>query len=386
MKQKSQNYGSCFKELRQLAAFKYKDLEAIMSKTGIVKFENGTSNISFEKLAELLKFMGYTLSDFMYLSGESRVDEVYGEKFHIIRYQQGYRDDFFIPVGVNPVRLSLFESGKILLPYDVIDAMLGLMHIPEQDFSYIINGSKDDYFVHYINWLDRIQLREEFAEAEMIQNEAHKYANNQEIKVKILEENFETLNYNNEWLELHSQERLTRQYTDYRVLELTAKACHQILNDEEVTEIGDFLFGIELWLEYSLGILALNAWQLPYSLVYAIISDINLHEKEYKGKLIYRRRIVQTAGRCAMTLISRGEIQKASALLSMVHHYAEALDTHVQGLYRFAWAYLDYRNGKIEGQKEMLRVIALFDFLEVPISRDFAQKYYNRHVLNLEES
>lgn len=185
---------------------------------------------------------------------------------------------------------------------------------------------------------------------------------------------------------MHSQERLTRQYTDYRVLELTAKACHQILNDEEVTEIGDFLFGIELWLEYSLGILALNAWQLPYSLVYAIISDINLHEKEYKGKLIYRRRIVQTAGRCAMTLISRGETQKASALLSMVHHYAEALDTHVQGLYRFAWAYLDYRNGKIEGQKEMLRVIALFDFLEVPISRDFAQKYYNRHVLNLEES
>lgn len=53
MKQKSQNCGSCFKELRQLAAFKYKDLEAIMSKTGIVKFENGTSNISFEKLAEL---------------------------------------------------------------------------------------------------------------------------------------------------------------------------------------------------------------------------------------------------------------------------------------------------------------------------------------------
>ncbi len=116
------------------------------------------------------------------------------------------------------------------------------------------------------------------------------------------------------------------------------------------------------------------------------MSDINLHEKEYKGKLIYRRRIVQTAGRCAMTLISRGETQKASNLLSMVHHYAEALDTHVQGLYRFAWAYLDYRNGKIEGQKEMLRVIALFDFLEVPISRDFAQKYYNRHVLNLEES
>ena len=94
---------------------------------------------------------------------------------------------------------------------------------------------------------------------------------------------------------------------------------------------------------------------------------------QYKGKLIYRRRIVQTAGRCAMTLISRGETQKASNLLSMVHHYAEALDTHVQGLYRFAWAYLDYRNGKIEGQKEMLRVIALFDFLEVPISRDFAQ-------------
>lgn len=386
MKQKSQNYGTCFKELRQLAGFKYKDLESIISKNGIVRFENGTSNISFERLAELLKFMGYTLSDFMYLSGESRVDEVYGEKFHIIRYQQGYRDDFFIPVGVNPVRLRLFESGKILLPYDVIDAMLGLMHVPEQDFSYIINGSKDDYFIHYVNWLDIIQQTEDVKTAKIIEDEVHQYANYQEIKLTILEEEVKPLAYSDEWLELHSQERLTRQYTDYRVLELTAKACHQILNDEEVTEISDFLFGIELWLEYSLGILALNAWQLPYSLVYAIISDINLHEKEYKGKLIYRRRIVQTAGRCAMTLISRGETQKASDLLSMVHHYAGALDTHVQGLYRFAWAYLDYRNGKIDGQKEMLRVIALFDFLEVPISRDFAQKYYNRHVLNLEES
>lgn len=386
MKQKSQNYGTCFKELRQLAGFKYKDLESIISKNGIVRFENGTSNISFERLAELLKFMGYTLSDFMYLSGESRVDEVYGEKFHIIRYQQGYRDDFFIPVGVNPVRLRLFESGKILLPYDVIDAMLGLMHVPEQDFSYIINGSKDDYFIHYVNWLDIIQQTEDVKTAKIIEDEVHQYANYQEIKLTILEEEVKPLAYSDEWLELHSQERLTRQYTDYRVLELTAKACHQILNDEEVTEISDFLFGIELWLEYSLGILALNAWQLPYSLVYAIISDINLHEKEYKGKLIYRRRIVQTAGRCAMTLISRGETQKASDLLSMVHHYAGELDTHVQGLYRFAWAYLDYRNGKIDGQKEMLRVIALFDFLEVPISRDFAQKYYNRHVINLEES
>lgn len=32
MKQKSQNYGTCFKELRQLAGFKYKDLESIISK------------------------------------------------------------------------------------------------------------------------------------------------------------------------------------------------------------------------------------------------------------------------------------------------------------------------------------------------------------------
>ncbi|MGO1980025.1 MAG: helix-turn-helix domain-containing protein, partial [Lactococcus cremoris] len=53
--------------MRQLAGFKYKDLESIMSKNGIVRLENGTSNISFERLAELLKFMGYTLSDFMYL-------------------------------------------------------------------------------------------------------------------------------------------------------------------------------------------------------------------------------------------------------------------------------------------------------------------------------
>lgn len=66
---------------------------------------------------------------------------------------------FLFQLELNPVRLKLFESGKILLPYDVIDAMLGLMNIPEQDFSYIINGSKDDYFVHYINWLDMMTVK-----------------------------------------------------------------------------------------------------------------------------------------------------------------------------------------------------------------------------------
>lgn len=42
MKQKSQKCDTCFKELRQLAGFKYKDLESIMSKNGIVRLENGT--------------------------------------------------------------------------------------------------------------------------------------------------------------------------------------------------------------------------------------------------------------------------------------------------------------------------------------------------------
>ena len=95
-----------------------------MSKTGIVKFENGTSNISFEKLAELLKFMGYTLSDFMYLSGESRVDEVYGEKFHIIKKKEEILEKWNLQVEYFTKEIKQLKKDKRLIKKGVIIDLL----------------------------------------------------------------------------------------------------------------------------------------------------------------------------------------------------------------------------------------------------------------------
>lgn len=383
---KAQDYGRVFRKLRTLVNFKYDDLKSIMSKNGIVNLENGTSKIGFEKLDALLKEMGFTLSDFMYLIGDRSVNQFFGEAFHTIRYQRGYHSNFFVPIGVSPIRVKLFEEGKILLPYDTLDAMLELMHVPEQDFSYIMNRSAEDYFIHYVDLLDDAQLTRDTMISKAIEKEVSQNTMNQKPLPTILDEEkiFINQEFSEDYLIAATKMHVTRQYMDYRVLELTAKSCYMSLSEDEIIEIGDFLFGIDLWMEYSLGILALNAWQLPYSTIHGILSDIKKENAHYNGKLVYRRRIVQTGGRCAMTLTDRGELNQAENLLAMVKPFVHTIDTHSQGMYRFAEAFLDFKMGREVGNADMLKVIDTFDFLGMPSSRDFVQIYYDRHILKIE--
>lgn len=175
--------------------------------------------------------------------------------------------------------------------------------------------------------------------------------------------------------------QLTRPYSDFRVLELTAKSCYAELSEDEVTEVGDFLFGIELWLEFSLSILALNAWQLPYPLMKAILTDILKKKDRYNNKIVYRRRIVQAASFCAMTLATKGETEHAEVLIDLVSPFVHLIDSYVLSVYRFSRAFTDFKMGKKSGKVEMLKVIDFLDFFGDFDSRDFVQAYYNKNAL-----
>ncbi|MFZ2577892.1 MAG: Rgg/GadR/MutR family transcriptional regulator [Lactococcus hircilactis] len=377
--EKKLHLGKAFKEMRNRVGVTSTDLKGIMSRESLVKFEGDKNTLGLEKLNAALEFMGFTLTDLYYFAGIYHVVPVYGRTFQKLRRQRGYHRNFFINLGVSSIRLECFEEGKIMFPYHILDAMLLSIKIPEGDYSFALIN-EEDYFIKTVDKLDMAVRKRDFGYIHSVEEFAHQYAINEEEQIVDVDESEKNpADYSENDLDHYINQHLTREYADFRVLEITAQASYRGLTDSEMTELGDFLMGIDLWLEYSLGILALNSWQLPYLIVYDILHEIVI-DKFYINKLIYRRRILQTAGRAAMSLAVQGDFIHARKLLEMVKPFNFTIDTHTQGMYRFAQAFVAFKEGILEGQREMIEVIKAFEiFGEIP-SRDFAQHYYDTHV------
>jgi Rgg/GadR/MutR family transcriptional activator len=363
-----------FKELREMTQTSYADLHEILGKSAIIRFEAGEGLPNFEKIKKALKHMGFTASDFAYLIEDKRVIQTYGRIFHDLRFQQGYREDFFEQFGVNVARLKLFEEGRIMLPYSILDEMLLEMHIPERDYSYWVNGGQVDWFIQSIQRLELAHYRQDLETMQMLEKCAHDFAQQQELKMELPDDLADEQDY--------AEERVTRQYADYRILELTAKKYRAELTDEEEIEISDFLFGIEIWTEFDLGLLALNGGRLDSSAAKLILDEIYQNFERYKGSRIYREHLVQTTGRAAAACIKEGELEEAEAFLKQGQSTLYDISARVQGMFRFTKAQLAFARGEVHGNFEMLRVIDFFDFIGEEIAKNYAQYLYDDSMLS----
>lgn len=374
MKTKNE-FGQVFKQLRESTGFSYAALKSFLSKTTIVRFEAGEALPHFDKLASALAAMGFSMQDYMYLvNSETKIFQQYGRVFHRIRRQRGYRKDFFENLGVNRTRLELFENGKIMFPYDILDEMLLQMSVPESDYAHWINNGALDYFTDCIEQLEKAYMNEEWTKVKEIEKLAHTMGQFQE-KPKSIPDNDSEYDY--------TSDRLTRQYTDYRVLELTAKARYTSLSDSEQVEISDFLMGIEDWTEFGLSIFALNGRDFSFSFAEETLKDFVKDWPRYSKNLHYRQRIVQAGIRCAITQLSHNEVSRGRELLSLVTPFAFDLDTYLTGMLRFTEALADYISGNPQGKLDMLHVIETFDFYELKSSRDYAQSLFDKYVLKI---
>ncbi|MDR0299488.1 MAG: Rgg/GadR/MutR family transcriptional regulator, partial [Streptococcaceae bacterium] len=339
--------GEAFKKLRELSGVKKVELHEILGKSALDRLELGTSEPSFEKMEQALDYMGFTVSDFSYFR-HTGVVKTYGRLFHDLRFQQGYREDFFEQLGVNEVRLRLFEEGRIMLPFSTLDEMLLEMHVPERDYSFWLNGGQLDWFISSIHQLELAHYKGDLETIQEIETRAHEFANQQEINSALLD-----------GLKDHHyvQERVTKQYTDYRILELTAKKYRINLTAEEEAETSDFLFGIEIWTEFDLGILALNAGRLETPALKLILDEIYQNFSAYKGSRIYREHLVQVSGRAASRCIKDGKLEEAADFIAYSKPILYDISARVHGLSRFIEAQLAFAKGDEHGNFEMLKVI-----------------------------
>lgn len=367
------NFGKTFQELRKLSKTPFADFKPVIGRDSLVKFEAGKTMLSYDRLVGCLEIMGITESDFSYLTGKRKVDKRYGSMFYLVRYQRGYRSDFFESLGISQLQVKLFEAERIMLPYSSVDAMLLMMHVPESDYGFSLNSGQDDYFIQIVDNLDKAFLTDDIHYIKQIEKEAGEFSAKIEPKAFIPDDD-ETHDY--------AEDRLTRQFADYRVLELTAKSLYTSLSQEELEEISDFLMGLDLWLEYSLGILGLVARSLSYSLLHDTLSELRKESWRYKEKLVYRRRIVQAGSRAAMALLKQGKVLKAGELLDLVEPFCFSLDTHIQGMNRFTRACLKWKKShriedKENARNDMEKAIDYFDFIGEKSSAKRTQRFYD---------
>ncbi len=367
-------YGVIFKEIRTNQGFKAKDLATVVPVATLSEFENGKRMLSADKISQALELMGFSLADFEYLTNpKKKVFGRYGELFHEIREQRGYSECYFISLGVSSYRLQLFEEGKIMLGYDIVDAMLQEMHVTEDDFSHHLNKGQDDEFVEIFNRIEQAYYKNDVKTLKQIEMYMNEYAQNIEEIEK--EQN------KREKVEDYPVEMLTRQFSDYRMIALSAKSCYTTLEDKEKEEVADFLMGVDIWTRFTLAVFAAVVMDLEYATIRTFLQEFWKEEKLFEDNIHYRNRILQAAVKAVFAVISKGRGDVAVKILDFSKGYLKETDDHSKAIYKFAQGYERYAvHGNEEGGLLMQKVIEHFEFLEDISVAGFYRQIYLRYV------
>lgn len=337
------NYGKTEKEIRNaiglpLSAFQ----DSGISPAALSAFENGKSEVNFEKLKVCLNILKVPLDSFMDLAESHPIFKGYGVAFQILREQRSFEFDVFKSLGISPYIFQMFEEGKVMLPFDIIDASLQLMHVSLSDFSYIVNKGQQD---HFIELFDKIEFYDSIGSAPK------------------LEEIFEEAN----------------QYPDYRLIALSSKSHLRGLSQEEVEEVGDFLIGIDIWTNVGVSVFINTLTQLSTTMILSVVNDFIKNFELYREDIILRRNITRALVLVSMRMMDNGEDALASQILESSRQFLFHKDCYASSLYTFALGYHLYYIGKIEeGVSKMQEILHFFDLIGDKITENELQALFQR--------
>ncbi len=372
------NIGLLFHLLRKEADVSRKTFLTIFSNAALSNFEAGKVIPDFVKMQQAFALLGITSEDFTYLLGKKAVYKQYGRIFHTIRIQRGYNDSFFENLSVSPYRLKLFEEGRIMLGYDIVDEMLQAIHVTEADFSHWLNNGMVDYFESCFIKIDIAYHKSDESTLKLLEQEFMQLRKDfgEEIdQVKIVDLVNDDFDYSDEI------ENITKQYTDYRVLELAAKSAYTILSEDEQIEISDFLMGIDIWTDFGLSIFTITVENLSYEMIIDIMREFIRKSKAFENNFTYRKRIIQASVKAVLALVNQGKEKTAQVVLNYSKKYLQHSDTYAHGIYKFAEGYVLYHTKDMEkGKTLMKQVIESFAFLEEAAISAKLDKFYRENI------
>ncbi|MFC4651518.1 hypothetical protein ACFO26_01165 [Lactococcus nasutitermitis] len=344
-------YGQTFHSIREERGLPLAFFKDIVSKATLDRFEKGESVLAPEKLEEALKLMDLSMFTYLYLADNMPVYRRYGEVFQLLREQRGYELESFENIEINAYTLEKFEAGKVMLDFDKVDAALQMMHVPLYEFSHILDKGEDDYFSEIFAKVDMAYYAEDWGALRIIYEEAIPY-------------------------------------DDFRLIAFAAKACYEKLSEEEIEEVSDFLFGVDIWTNMELFVLQYTVGQLAFSLLRSVWVDLLKDVSLFEDNRDYRMRVVRTGAATCFAMIDLGNLSAARQFLDLSENLLRSTDEFTRCVYKFAQNLVIYKQGKQQvttencesAQEKMKKVIEIFDFLGDKTLAQKFQNLYDRYV------
>ncbi|MQW23335.1 MULTISPECIES: Rgg/GadR/MutR family transcriptional regulator [unclassified Lactococcus] len=320
-----QKMAKTFKFLREQRGLSLSDFNVVgISRQNIATFESAKSMIKIDTLESALQFMGIHLDSFLTLVDNKAIFRRYGKVFHDFREQREFLLTDFQNIGLSELGLSLFEEGKIMLNFDVIDAGLQMMHVPLSEYSYALNFGTEENFVVIYHDLNQAYFKADWDKIKSIYEEA-------------------------------------KHHKDYQMVAYSAKACLEPLNEFEITEVSTYFFGLEDWTSSELKAFILICKNLETDTIRLIIKDFIRNKILYDYRIGYHNLIIRAALTVSFILINREEYEFARLILKNCQTLFMDRDEYARISFNFVTGYFYFKHeDKEHGLEEMKQAIKLF--------------------------
>lgn len=320
-------YGQVFHSIREERNLSLDFFKSIVPKTTLDRFEKGEGMLSPDILEQVLKMMDLSMFTYLFLADNVPVYRRYGEIFHLLREQRGYELESFENIGLSTWTLEKFEEGKIMLDFAQVDAALQMMHVPLYEFSHILDKGEEDYF--------------------------------SEIYLKV-----DLAYFADDWATLRQIYEESIPYDDFRMIAFTAKACYEKLSEEELEEVSDFLFGVDIWTNLELFVFNYTVGQLSFSLIRSLWSDLFKDLSLFEDNRDYRIRIVRTGVATCLSMIDQGNYNAALQFLQLSEKLLRTTDEFTRCVFKFAYYLTLYKQkNDLTALSKMQEVIHVLEFL-----------------------
>ncbi|MDG4984965.1 Rgg/GadR/MutR family transcriptional regulator [Lactococcus lactis] len=270
----------------------------------------------------------------------------YGETFRRIREQSHLSLSDFSSIGISKGALSNFERGKSMMNFEKVTSALQIMGVSLEDFEAFLN----DYSLNEPDFL--IQEIEKATAAE---------DKNQLLKLIKVSEN-----------------------QNFSHIALAAKSSLRVLTTEEIEEITDYLYEIDIWSYRELCIFYLTMENLSTRDILYILDLFLAPGHSFLNSRKYQGYLLQACCRAVTVFSSRGYREYGEYILNKIEQYELVNSMFLRNLRNITRGYWIYCFvDKEEGNQLMLSALSIFEAVSTPDNFNYYKHRYEKLVKKL---
>jgi Rgg/GadR/MutR family transcriptional activator len=320
------HYGRVFQHIRKRRKVSLRDLEDIVPRRTLSRYESGETDFPLAKLENLLERLNLNLIDFYHVLYQDKIYARYGKVFKKLRKQSGFTDKDFTHLSISKAQMELFESGKIMFEFDKLYAILMEMNVSLEDYCFILNKGSEDSTESFLRRVDLAYFRGDNATLKDLGEMAK---------------------------------------ADKRYFYLTIKVILGEITEEEIKDLEGYFMSVDLWTRHELFMFQYVSPVLNSSNLKMICTDILCLKVLFEDEFIYQRRLVLAGLEISLSRINKSMKVAAKFFLDFAGEFLQDSDELTGGAYRFVEnIYLYTVTGEVQYQrraKKMCDTALLYD-------------------------